>query len=71
MDFKSLFLLLVGAIAAYALTPIVRRVLREHRMRRHAMAIVRTQCRSFRPLPLSRADKRGYETDRDGWMRPR
>ncbi|WP_137884749.1 hypothetical protein [Ralstonia sp. 3PA37C10] len=71
MDFKILFLLLAGAIAGYVLTPIVRRALREQRMRRNAMAIVHAQCKSFRPLPLSRDDRRGYETDRDGWIRPR
>lgn len=70
MDFKALILLLAGAIAGFV-TPIVRRALHEHRMRRRAMAIVRAQFKSFRPLPLSRADKRGFETDRDGWIRPR
>lgn len=71
MDFKALILLLAGAIAGFVLTPIVRRALHAHRMRRQAMAIARAQFKSFRPLPLSRADKRGFETDRDGWIRPR
>lgn len=71
MEYKTLMLLLAGAIAGFVLTPIVRRALREHRMRSKAMAIVRAQIKSFRPLPLSRADKRGFETDRDGWIRPR
>lgn len=53
MDFKALILLLAGAIAGFVLTPIVRRALHQHRMRRQAMAIVRAQFKSFRPLPLT------------------
>lgn len=65
---------LVGVIGLFAeliLLHIARQRLCDWSGRREARAIVRAQFPTARSIALSRADKRGFATGRDGVMRPR
>jgi hypothetical protein len=64
-------LLLVALLAGLILLPVAQRQLRELRVRREARAMIRARFPMARSLPLSRADKRGFATGRDGVIRPR
>ena len=70
MELTAVISIVAGATTA-ALLPHAWRALKEYRMRRKAHALIRAQLPGLRSLPLSRADKRGFETGPDGGIRPR
>jgi hypothetical protein len=63
--------LIIAVATLTALLPYAWRALDEYRMRRKALAMIRARLPGLRSIPLSRADKRGFETGPDGWIRPR
>ncbi|TWC57508.1 MULTISPECIES: hypothetical protein [unclassified Burkholderia] len=66
----TIFVAIMGAIAALTAWPFARPMLRKWRIDREARAMMRAQFPGMRELQRSREDKRGWVIDKQG-ARPR